>query len=208
MEMSEQEAETRGDGPVYLRWGVSVDARASSKGEKGEKGSAGTNRTARPCPSPSEVWRLPGRPEAEGEARGQKGGGQGCSFVTWEGGQSGEGIWVFIVLVARNATCAGKEKRKSWSWSCSRFILVLGSLFPSRPKVLSQESRWNGFVRLPNTDGVLQAAMPPSRAGVWTLRCDSHHRPMPPESQACRLHETCDGMPVAGHQGVNSDAMP
>lgn len=30
--------------------------------------------TARPCPSPSEVWRLPGRPEAEGEARGQRGG--------------------------------------------------------------------------------------------------------------------------------------
>lgn len=194
--------------PVYLRWGVSVDARASSKREKGEKGSAGTNRTARPCPSPSEVWRLPGRPEAEGEARGQKGGRQGCSFVTWEGGQSGEGIWVFIVWWLAMQRVRERRRGRAGAGAAPDLFFVLGSLFPSRPKVLSQESRWNGFVRLPNTDGVLQAAMPPSRAGVWTLRCDSHQRPMPPESQACRLHETCDGMPVAGHQGVNSDAMP
>lgn len=174
---------------------------------KREKGSAGTNRTARPCPSPSEVWRLPGRPEAEGEARGQKGGGQGCSFVTWEGGQSGGGIWVFIVWWL--AMQRVRERRSPGkSWSCSRFILVLDSLFPCRPKDLCRESRWNGLVRLPNTDGVLQAALLVSRAGVWTLRCDSHQRPMPRESQACRLHETCGGMPVAGHQGVNSDAVP
>lgn len=169
--------------------------------------------TARPCPSPSEVWRLPGRPEAEGEARGQArggGGGQGCSFVTWEGGQSRGGIWVFIVLVARNATCVGKEKPEE-ELELLPIYSVLDSFpppLPSQGPFLRRETEWNGLVRLPNTDGGLQAGLLPSRAGVWTLRCDSHQCPMAREPQACRLHETCDGMPVAGHQGVNSDAMP